>query len=128
MNAATRRSGRQEGAAAVEFGLLLMPLLLVLGGILDFGFAFNAQIGLSHAAREGVRTEALGTGDGAATAIAAYTPLLVRDVTATVTRPCPSEDGASVVIEGFYDFTILSIIPGLNELRLQGQAVMRCGG
>lgn len=124
----TRNLTEDSGAAAVEFALVLMPLLLLLGGIIDFGFAFNAQIGLTHAAREGVRVEALQTDDGKATALNAYTPLAVRDVDAEVARSCPHDDGASVRIWGTYDFFILSIIPGLDEITLQGQAVMRCGG
>lgn len=119
---------QQDGVAAVEFALVLLPLMLLLGGIIDFGFGFNAQIGLTHAAREGVRVEALQTDDGRATALNAYTPLAVRDVDAQVARSCPSDEGASVRIWATYDFFILSIIPGFDELTLQGQAVMRCGG
>lgn len=119
--------GHEEGAAAVEFGLIVLPLLLLLGAIIDFGLVFNAQIGLTHAAREGVRVEALGTGDGAATAENAYTPIAVYDVSAQVARACPSPDGALVEIDATYDFIILSII-GLDVLTLQGQAVMRCSG
>ena len=50
------RGGRlQEGAAAVEFALCLIPLLLILGGIIDFGQFWYMQSVLGAASREGAR-------------------------------------------------------------------------
>jgi Flp pilus assembly protein TadG len=46
---------RQEGAAVVEFALCLIPLLLILGGIIDFGQAWYMQSVLTTASREGAR-------------------------------------------------------------------------
>jgi Flp pilus assembly protein TadG len=43
----------------VEFALLLPLVLLILFGIIDFGWALNAQITLTQAAREGARVAAL---------------------------------------------------------------------
>jgi Flp pilus assembly protein TadG len=120
-----------HGAAAVEFALVLPILVLLVGGIIDFGFAFNAQVSLTHAAREGVRVEAIGTGDGAQTAEDAFfAPAVINgSVTASVTQDCDSHDAAQVTIEADYGFFFLSIIPFFpDELTLQGQAVMRCGG
>jgi Flp pilus assembly protein TadG len=57
-----RRNGRLDrGAAAVEMALVLPILLFVLMGMIDFGRAYNAQIQLSAAAREGVRLASLNT-------------------------------------------------------------------
>ena len=44
----------RPGASAVEFALVIMPLVLLLMGIIDFGTAYNQQLELSSAAREGV--------------------------------------------------------------------------
>jgi hypothetical protein len=118
------RAERDHGAAAVEFALVVPILLLLVGGILDFGFAFNAQISLTHAAREGVRVESLGTGDGAARAVDAFAAPAVDDVEATVVRACPHEDGAAVLIEATYGFLILPF----GDVQLSSQAVMRCNG
>ena len=41
----------------VEFALILPLLLLVLGGIIDFGRAYQQQIMLTNAAREGAKAE-----------------------------------------------------------------------
>jgi Flp pilus assembly protein TadG len=45
----------QEGSAAVEFALCLIPLLFILGGIIDFGQAWYMQSILSTASRDGAR-------------------------------------------------------------------------
>jgi Flp pilus assembly protein TadG len=46
---------RQEGAAALEFALCLIPLLVIVGGILDFGHLWYMQSALASASREGAR-------------------------------------------------------------------------
>lgn len=55
-----RRHRRDEGAAAVEFGIVAFVLVLLLFGIIQFGFLFFQWLETTHAAREGVRWAALG--------------------------------------------------------------------
>jgi len=50
-----RRS--ESGASAVEFALLLPLLMMVLFGIIEFGFALYRQAILTNASREGARLE-----------------------------------------------------------------------
>jgi len=50
----------QEGAAAVEFALLLPLLVLLLFGMIEFGFAFNSRIQATNAAREAARRAVVG--------------------------------------------------------------------
>lgn len=53
----TAVSGRPDrGQSLVEFSLVLMPLFLILLGIIQFGFVFNAYVTLTNSAREGART------------------------------------------------------------------------
>jgi Flp pilus assembly protein TadG len=54
------RTTNEDGAAAVEMALVLPILLLLVFGIIEFGFIFNRYISVTHAAREGVRQLALG--------------------------------------------------------------------
>ena len=46
---------KQQGAAAVEFALIVPWLIAIIFGISQFGIAFNSWITLSNAAREGAR-------------------------------------------------------------------------
>ena len=50
----------QDGAAAVEFALLLPSLVLMLFGLIQFGIAFNTKIQATNAAREGARMAVVG--------------------------------------------------------------------
>jgi Flp pilus assembly protein TadG len=50
-----RRHDRAEGQSLVEFALILGPLLLLLLGVVQFGFIFNTYVTVSTAAREAAR-------------------------------------------------------------------------
>ena len=56
---------RERGAAAVEFALVLIPLLLILFGTVYFALYFNARQGAQAAAREGARVASLRRGSAA---------------------------------------------------------------
>ena len=51
----SRLRRRQEGAAAVEFAICLIPLMLIVGGIIDFGQLWYMESTLATASREGAR-------------------------------------------------------------------------
>jgi Flp pilus assembly protein TadG len=50
-----RRSNRKRGQAMVEFALVIPIFMLVLSGILDFGFSLYSRMTVINAAREGAR-------------------------------------------------------------------------
>jgi Flp pilus assembly protein TadG len=52
--AADRRC-REDGAVAVEFVLVLPLLMMLVFGIIEFGFAFAQKASLAHGARDGAR-------------------------------------------------------------------------
>ena len=54
-----RRLAREDGAELVEFALVFPLLLLVVLGIVDFGFLFQRYEVLTNAAREGARITVL---------------------------------------------------------------------
>jgi Flp pilus assembly pilin Flp len=56
-------SRQQDGAAAVEFALLLPLLILLLFGFIQFGLAFNSRIQATNAAREAARLAVVGIDD-----------------------------------------------------------------
>jgi len=53
------RRRRDRGAAAVEFALVLPLLVMLLFGIMEFGYAFFIQAQVAGAARVGVRSYAI---------------------------------------------------------------------
>ncbi|WEV76995.1 pilus assembly protein [Janibacter cremeus] len=63
MRATSRAGWQQRGAAAVEMAIMLPLLLLVIGGIVDFGRYFLQEVQLTNAAREGVRVAVIGEAD-----------------------------------------------------------------
>ena len=86
----SRRSSRRRGQAMVEFALVIPIFMLVLSGILDFGFALFDRMTVINAAREGARaavmvsdTSTIGT-VAPASAIAAATQ---AGLTVTVSPP-----------------------------------------
>jgi Flp pilus assembly protein TadG len=54
-NRVRRRRSADEGQSLVEFALVLTPLFLILLGIIQFGFIFNAYITITNATREAAR-------------------------------------------------------------------------
>jgi Flp pilus assembly pilin Flp len=125
-----RISRSERGAAAVEFAIVMILLITIVGAIIDFGFMFNAQISLTHAAREGVRVEAIGTGDPVASAEDAFGAVVgVTDFSAQVDQACPDDDGARLVTSATYNPRFAGFIPALvGPFNLDSEAVMRCGG
>jgi Flp pilus assembly protein TadG len=126
---------RERGAAAVEFALLLPVLLLIIFGTIDFGRAFNAQITLTQAAREGARLAALGQPNVVSRTQAAAPGL--SPVTVTVTS-CPADagpaDDASVTTSYAFSFvTPVGAIAGMfggagfgSPITLTATGVMPC--
>lgn len=55
----TRRKRGQEGQALVETTFMILAVLLLLMGIIEFGFIFYAYVRVSNAAREGARAGSL---------------------------------------------------------------------
>jgi Flp pilus assembly protein TadG len=86
----SHREPRQRGQSIVEFALVLPILATILCAILEFGLAFDADMTLESASREGARVAASLGNDGTqgvcpnATAEAAVDPAIVRAVQASL--------------------------------------------
>jgi Flp pilus assembly protein TadG len=57
-------ANRDDGAVLVEFALVLVPLLLLLVGMLQFGLALNAKIDETHLTAEAARYAAVNQNPG----------------------------------------------------------------
>jgi Flp pilus assembly protein TadG len=58
-----RRRGAERGAALVEFAVLAPLLIILVLGIVEFGWLFGQYNDVRHGAREGARFAAVNAGD-----------------------------------------------------------------
>lgn len=117
-----------RGAVMVELALILPILVMLLIGIIDFGRAFNAQVSIQGAAREGARALALGQTSAAVTAAVNSSAGAVVP-SAIVQTACPSPvlpaSQATVTVRSTIDFNIPFV--SLGTRTLNATARMRCG-
>jgi Flp pilus assembly protein TadG len=92
-----RRSRNEQGAAVVEFAIASMLLLVLLFGIITYGYALSFKQGLTQAAAEGARKAAVST---SATAPANAATAVEKAVNA-FNRHCNTGDGTTCT----YDMT-----------------------
>lgn len=71
--------GRQDGNIIIEMACVLPILLLVVGGIIDFGLAYWKKHVLTNATREGARVAAFTRDDGGADRTVAQVRQVVQD-------------------------------------------------
>jgi Flp pilus assembly protein TadG len=140
----------QEGSAVVEFALCLIPLILILGGIIDYGQIWYMQSVLTTASREGARyatkyqtdpgTGARLTPDKLSPSVASYLTvtenypgLLPADADFSVTTPWGTgyTTGSGPVYVKVnakkYWFFLGNLVPGLtNPQPLSSTTVMTC--
>ncbi|WP_442959772.1 TadE/TadG family type IV pilus assembly protein [Pseudarthrobacter sp.] len=123
------REPSERGAAAVEFAILLPVLLMLVLGTIEFGRAYNAQITLTNAARDGVRVMAIANDPtGAKTAAqnaaaSVSTTIPTSDITLT-TNTCSTGNQVTLTIK----YTLSTITGIAGPFPMTGKGVMLCGG
>jgi len=116
-------SGRRDsGAAALEFALILPALVLLTLGIIEFGFLFQNQLALTHAAREGARMAAIGTWNQAEVAQRALPTTPVITTNPTPVSSAVRGQAVTVTLRHQYDWMLL---PFPGTITLRGEATMR---
>jgi len=98
-----------RGQGVVEFAIILPAILLLLLGVLEFGFAFDHHLTLEYATREGARTGAAlanggnppGCGAGQSPDRSFVDPLIVAAVERVLTSP-----GSPVAVDQVSRITI----------------------
>ena len=123
--------GREGGAAMVEMAIILPLLLMLVFGTIEFGRAFNANISVTHVAREGVREYAI-TQDataGIAAAVAAAGSLDTAALT-TAASGCNStaDIGTPATMQVSYPFQFNIPFVPIGAITISAEGVMRCGG
>ncbi len=113
------RDNGEEGASALEFALVAPVLLLLILGMIELAFMFQAQLAVTHAAREGARMAVVGTWDAGIVVSRAY--------------PLQPVDGLAVGIADLGDsFRVTvtypyhaQILPDVGAVTLNSDAIMR---
>lgn len=124
----SRLARSDRGAAAVEFALVVPLLLLLVLGIVEFGRAYNIQLQLTAAAREGVRAMAI-TDDPATARQATLDALTFGPDEVEVTPGTAGSCAGNATVSVTYQFEYLTALLGDSpEIELTGKGVMRCNG
>jgi Flp pilus assembly pilin Flp len=110
----TPRRG-EDGAAAVEFALLLPLLILLLFGFIHFGLAFNTRIQATNAAREGARLAVIGIDDWSNVGGIPFWQVVREDAgVGTITNCTLTTDGVvGGTLTVSFDFPLDLVIPFL---------------
>jgi Flp pilus assembly protein TadG len=119
----------ERGAAAVEFAILLPLLLMLVLGTIEFGRAYNAQITLTNAARDGVRVMAIANDPTGAKTAAKSAAASVSTTIATSDITLSSDacsTGTQVTLTIRYNLSTITGIAG--PFPMTGKGVMLCGG
>ncbi|MGM7777286.1 TadE/TadG family type IV pilus assembly protein [Arthrobacter sp. KNU-44] len=119
----------ERGAVAVEFAILAPLLIMLLLGIMEFGRAYNVQVSLSNAAREGVRVMAISNDQTAAKTAAKNAAVALNPQLADTNftfSPASCTSGAQMSVTIKYTLSTLTGIAG--PFPMQGVGVMVCGG
>jgi Flp pilus assembly protein TadG len=115
----------------VELAIVLPVLLLLVFGIIEMGRLYNAQVTLTHAAREGIRDyvihhdrlQAENTAIIAASSNFDTTPMTFDP---PVNDPCDPGQPTTMTIT--YPFSMRIPFIGENIVTITTKGVMRCGG
>lgn len=122
----------QDGAAALEFAIVLPILIMLVMGIVEFSRAYNAKEALQYAVREGARELAINNVPADAVAVTRARAITLDDAKLSVPTPaaCPSTvtptSTATVTATYNLDFNIPLWSSGTWTLSATG--VMRCNG
>jgi hypothetical protein len=115
------RSTDENGAAAVEFGLIAMLLFTLLFGILQFGLWFWCWQTGAHAAREAARFAAVEPCDesgaaGKASAALDGAPLTGAAPTIDVDTPADVRVGDEITVHVHFTTVDLGFFPGFDGI------------
>lgn len=123
------RNISERGAVAVEFALLAPVIVMIVLGIVEFGRAYNVQVTMTNAAREGARVMAINNDQSAARAAARVAashlspPLADTNITFSAANCAVN---SQIVLTISYDLNTLTGIAG--PFAMTGRGSMLCGG
>jgi Flp pilus assembly protein TadG len=134
-----RRDDR--GAAALEFALVVVPLMLILGGIVNFGVLFSQKLALDNAVRQAARAAVVDTSSTAVAneAVTAFNDTAIARggvsptisiVSTQATNTCEGSDfGDRITVTGNFQATFLFpwVVPGVpSSVNLKSDGKFQC--
>lgn len=120
------RPGRgQEGAALVEFALVVPILLILVFGIIDFGLYFYNDLQLTQVARDAARYASVGEVAGASAAIGNATLVSTTITAQSIDAASPGQQATVTLVGSYQPVTPLLGLIGLGALNIDATAVMR---
>jgi Flp pilus assembly protein TadG len=127
---------RERGAAAVEMAIVLPLLLLLIGGLIDFGRLFYDRALLTNAARDGVRLASIQQDSTTVVVPRTKSAAAPRSVNVAVSADpttclAPSTISVTVTPATPFKWTMLDVIPSLvggtvPAPSIKGEATMSC--
>lgn len=121
-----RKGRNNRGAALVEFAFVVIMLLTLVFGMIDFGLLIRNQLALNQIAREAVRTAALG--GSAQTTVntwAGRLGLQSTQIQVTTTTEGAAPDLRTVVTLSYPHHWITGNLIGLHDKPINATMVMR---
>jgi hypothetical protein len=124
-----RCSAEDQGAAALEFALVLPLLLTLVVGMIQFGFVMQAQLALVHTAQEGARLASLNAYDQAKVEGYAFPLKTNPSNPAMGLQVTQSRDASSVAVTAQYPLldggvVIPQLLPLLPNVTLKSTVTM----
>lgn len=116
------RRGGEAGQSVAEFAIVVVPLLLLLLGIVQFAYLYNAQIGLTNAVRDAARygSTLVANSNATATTSATLAAAFLRGSLGTYVTPYSTaqvDPGTQVCYDDYLDSN------GVNAARITVTAV-----
>lgn len=90
---------KQRGATLVEFAITLPLLLLLLFGIVEFGWLFSQNLDVRHGAREGARLAAVNYPEGAPPNSGSRSAANANDLVAEICSRMQTATGVEITIQ-----------------------------
>ena len=110
---AARRDTR-SGQALVEFALIIPVFLLLLLGLLEFGFIFDHAMTISYATREGARSGAAYASGNATTMVCTTSVDVDKNIVAAVQRVLKAP-GSAVTVSQVQEIRIYKALANGNQ-------------
>ncbi len=122
-----RQRREDDGAALVEFAILAPFLILLALGMVEAGWAFNAKLDVTHAAREAGRLAAVNTDTAANMVAEACSRMdLSNNTTIELTRT-GAQIGDELAVDVIHNYTSITggFIPFFNGITVNSTVEMR---